>query len=71
MRNRPMHGSGEDANKWHYCRVCGFPCNMDRDALGDQGQETIDVQSSVIAGSTAYFPVVTSGCPFCGSRNWK
>jgi len=28
-------GDGRDAKKWYRCWHCGFPCNDERDALGD------------------------------------
>ena len=52
------HGEEE----YYYCKQCGFPCKKGRDKLGGKG-DGIEVSN----GDTK----VNSGCPFCGSYNWR
>ena len=30
-----MPGDLEDSGKWYHCRICGFPCNIEREKLMD------------------------------------
>ena len=34
-RTRPIRGKGDDEGKYFRCWNCGFPCDKDRDELGD------------------------------------
>ncbi len=34
-RAKRIPGSLEDSGKWFHCRICGFPCNIERNALGE------------------------------------
>lgn len=34
-RTIKIDGSGQDDDKWYRCWYCGFPNNIDRNALGD------------------------------------
>jgi hypothetical protein len=45
---RLIPGDLEDAGKWYRCRVCGFPCNIDRNRLGGGDGH---VNSSFIEGT--------------------
>jgi hypothetical protein len=35
----PIKGKGEDDGKFWYCSNCGFPCDIDRDELGDTSRD--------------------------------
>ena len=62
--------AGKEGN-YYWCWHCGFPCNTDRDELGPgDGVEPVAYTSSS-DGETKYEPVVSSGCPFCGCKNYK
>jgi len=65
-----IFGKKEDANKWYRCWNCGFPCSVDRDALGVDGGVTTEAYVDT-DGITKYKPVVVSGCPNCGCSTWK
>jgi hypothetical protein len=72
-------GDGEDHGKWYECWNCGWLCNTDRDELGGPDSKSnitpepfLEVdQYGTATTATLYKPVVESGCPFCGSLNWK
>jgi hypothetical protein len=46
-----------------YCKHCGFPCDIRKNALKEKGDG--------ISHSSTGDPTVNSGCPFCGSYNYK
>ncbi len=56
---------GQESN-YVYCRQCGFTCNTKRDAVGTGDGISLDT-SSYSRGD----PVVSSGCPGCGSKNYR
>ena len=81
-RVKQRYGEKEDRSKFFTCWNCGFICNMDRDALGDADTMsnigTIDVtvtQDGVTDATDLRNPVkvpdINSGCPLCGTLNWK
>ena len=47
-------------SKYVYCKQCGFIVNTEKCARGEGDGITI----------TAGDPVVSAGCPFCGSKNY-
>jgi len=106
LKGHSVRGNGEDAGKWFKCWNCGFICNVDRDALGDNETRSGDGQtdyhtpsygssdmSDEVNGLAALedytvalalgvdgnpqgirhniMSDVSSGCPMCGSRNWR
>jgi hypothetical protein len=80
-------GDGEDHGKWFECWNCGWLCNVDRDELGGpESKSNITLESFVVvdeygnettgygadtATGILYKPVVNTGCPFCGTLNWR
>jgi hypothetical protein len=73
------YGDGEDDGRYFHCWYCGFVCNKERDELGgpedranvrSQPYSQVD-QYGDSAGTTRYEPVVDTGCPLCGSLNWR
>ena len=76
----PERGDGEDNGKYYRCWNCGFVCNVDRDALGDQSSRSgaayetyaqVD-EYGVATGKTRYKVSESStGCPLCHSKNWR
>lgn len=112
-RTLPIHGTGDDADRYFHCWNCGFVCDADRDELGDSdsyagddhaeylryaGPSTIPdnlgrttPKSLCLGGPVQHFEVLTkpdaagdpkkvmyniksdvsSGCPFCGTKNWR
>ncbi len=83
-KTHQLYGEFEDRGKYYTCWNCGYRCNMDRDEL-DVGEsmstlslETVTVPDETAGGivpipatTTFIMPVVTGGCPHCGTRNWK
>lgn len=61
------HGN-EDTTSFK-CKRCGFTCNTDRDRTGSGSG--ISLTAITINGKSLYDPIVSSGCPFCGTRNYK
>jgi len=59
----------------HYirCSRCGFICHRDRDQSEDKGMMGWGItQADVTTGSrTIKDPVVTGGCPQCGTFKYK
>jgi len=72
-RTIPLYGEGDDKGKWYKCWNCGFPCNIDRDSLdtGDKGRSGVNIVSKTMNGKTVYYPSISGGCKFCGSKNYK
>jgi hypothetical protein len=67
MRQRTPSGN-EDAT-FKRCKKCGFPCDTSRDKTGSGSG--IRYEAIIHTATTAPDnPVVTSGCPFCGTRNY-
>lgn len=80
--SKKLYGEKDDTDKYYKCKICGFICDIDRDARGDDGSqyplafgEYTATQDGVTDATDLRNPVtysiVNSGCPFCGSRNWK
>ena len=69
-RTIPIRGIWEDKGKYFRCWNCGFVCDSQRDSLGDHGGVTTGTYVDV-DGVTKYYPIVQSGCPFCGCTNYK
>ncbi len=66
----PVPGDLEDDGRYFECWVCGFICDSQRDIIGDGSG--VDVITYVDTdGVTKYKPDIVSGCPFCGSQNYK
>lgn len=66
-------GNDGRESKYVRCSQCGFICNVDRDPEGSGwGNETSEAITTH-AGATAKSrnPVITGGCPCCGSSNYK
>jgi len=61
--------SGNEDDTFYRCKRCGFPCNTDRDATGDGSGITLT--ATTISGTSLYDPIVSSGCVFCGTKNYK
>jgi hypothetical protein len=107
-RTLPIHGTGDDADRYYHCWFCGFVCDADRDELGGSDSpsgvghtEAMDLAcdnspesicKSTLGGDVNCFEVgmrlgqddstplevvhnhkcdISSGCPFCGSKNWR
>lgn len=66
-RNRIPTGN-EDTTTFR-CKRCGFLCNTDRDKTGSGSGITLS--AITIAGKSLYDPIVHSGCPNCGCRNYQ
>jgi len=54
------------------CSRCGFPCRLDRDIQGSEGSKVgLGITNKLInnydSSDTLYDPIVTSGCPQCGT----
>jgi hypothetical protein len=43
-----MRGEGADEGLYYRCRVCGFPCDTERDAL-DDSRPGIDIRVATLA----------------------
>lgn len=64
-----LPGAFEDDGKYYKCWNCGFICNATRDEVGEgSGVQAVLTGDS---DSTTYAPNVVSGCPFCGSKNYR
>lgn len=102
-RSSELYGKGEDSGKWFKCRFCGWPCNSDRDAIGDgvgyvlkdapipnyypldngdplnsiivirtlEDAVTINENDTISEYEHNHYTQPITGCPNCGSRNWK
>lgn len=69
-----LYGEREDAGKYWKCWHCGFICDgtrdkLDTDSYGQGG--VIPTTYTDTDGETKYYPNVVSGCPFCGSTNYR
>jgi len=80
------YGNGQDHNRYYRCIICGFVCDVKRDALGgpndthgisitpysleDQYGDAA-ASGDIIKSTTRYFSEVDMGCPVCGSLNWR
>ena len=72
-RTRRIYGEGEDDCRWYRCAHCGFPCKIGRNTLdtGEHGRSGVGITTTTIEDETVYYPVISGGCSFCGSKNWK
>ena len=73
-RTIPMFGCKEDTNKYFRCWNCNFVCDKDRDVIeqGDYGTGgVVPTAFTDTDGTTSYYPLVTKGCPSCGSTNYR
>ncbi len=74
-RSISMRGERDDTGKWWRCWNCGFPCNVDRDALDTSEHAGTGIVYATYVdndGVTKYKVSTTSGgCPFCGCKNYK
>lgn len=66
-KTKTPHGNEDDS--FFRCRRCNFPVNLRRDKTGSGSG--ISLTAITINGKSLYDPVVSSGCPFCGTRNYK
>jgi hypothetical protein len=48
QRDLPVRGEGADEGRYYRCRVCGFICDRDRDALDDSPPGT-DIRVATLA----------------------
>lgn len=80
--SKQLYGEKEDTGKYFKCKICGFICDVDRDSLGGDssqnplGSDTYTATQDGVTDATdlrnpVTYSIVISGCPFCGSRNWK
>ena len=70
-RTITVEGSDSHDGKYFKCWNCKFVCDKDRDKTGDGvGYEVVDVVDPY-TGISNKTQQVTSGCPFCGSLNWR
>ena len=70
-RRIPVFGTDTHSGKYFKCWNCGFICDKDRDKTGDGvGYEVVQVLDPY-TGDLNYSQQVVSGCPFCGSRNYR
>jgi len=73
----PWLGSTGKESDFVRCKHCGFPVDRTKHPKGDGwgGNEsaTSTEQTHPITGSTIYYadPVVTAGCPLCGSSAYE
>ena len=78
-RVKLLHGAGDDHGKYYRCWNCGFTCNADRDAFGGDSNIGYLEYTATADGPTVAenllnpidYPDVSSGCPLCGTKNWK
>lgn len=68
MRTRTPTGT-EDKNFFR-CKRCHFPCNTERDRTSGSESGVTLVEKTIGLG-TAFDPVVSAGCSFCGTFNYK
>jgi hypothetical protein len=57
-------------NRYVRCSRCGFPCHLDRDTKEPKGSRSgWGITNTIVSGLTAtvYDPLVTGGCPQCGT----
>lgn len=59
-----LKGKFEDAGKYFKCPVCGFINSIDRNHASEK--MNITLATTTIEGTTVTYPVVNSGCSFCG-----
>ena len=63
---------GTEDNNHVRCKRCGFINDLSKNKQGDGSG--ISLIATTIAGVSLYNPTVTSGCSFCGCKNfmnWK
>ncbi len=66
-RTRKAEGNEDNMVR---CKRCGFPCDTTRDKTGSgSGLTYVAVTHSATACPDN--PTVVSGCPQCGSRNYR
>ncbi len=62
--------SGNEDTTFARCTRCGFPVKTDRDKTGPGSGVRYEAITHT-AATAPDNPVVFSGCPFCGSRNYE
>lgn len=69
----PHAGSDGKESKFVRCKQCGFLVDTERHTEGSGwGNERADAITTIAGGTAnAKNPVVTGGCPLCGSSEFK
>lgn len=79
IKAHPDHGDGKDVGKYFRCWNCGFICNIEKNELGGpesrnkitiQRYTQVDEYGNTTTG-TRYKPIMETGCPLCGTLNWR
>ena len=68
MRQRTPSGNEDTTMK--RCQRCGFPCDTSRDKTGPGSGVRFEAITHT-ATTAPDNPVVFSGCPLCGTRNYE
>ena len=64
------HPSFRD-DRYVRCSQCGFVCHLDRDARYSEGSRAgTGITPTNVVNQVADDPVVSSGCPLCGSYRY-
>ncbi len=69
-RSRCITGDLSDDGKFYTCWNCGFTVDSTKYAIG-VGSGVISISYVDTDGVTKYKPSVISGCPMCGSKNYR
>lgn len=69
---RTLKTEGEDT-KYVRCKQCGFIVNKERNPRGSgYGNETVeDITTDAGGTANAKNPIVSGGCPLCGSSEYE
>ena len=65
----PRERNYSEPEKYVRCKQCGFMCKTDRDRHSQDGaKDGAGITSTAQVGvTTIYDPIVTGGCPKCGT----
>jgi len=63
-------GHLEDEGKYYRCWNCGFVNHVQRNAIGVGSGASTEAYVDT-DGVTKYKSIVTAGCSFCGSKNYR
>ena len=70
-RTIAVFGTDDHSNRFFKCWNCGFICDSQRDKTGDGVGYSVVQVTDPYTGDLNYSQQVSSGCPQCGSRNYK
>ena len=63
--------TGNEDYNFFRCKRCKFPCDLSRDRTGTgEGLRYDTLSRETRTGTGPDDPVVTSGCPQCGCKNY-